>query len=130
MANSVRDYAIIRFSLLSGVLLFGAVCWFTANQRGGGPQPNVDLASFALFRIAVPVLCLGALVIATVLRGRVARERDAQQRNSLRVAAWAVGEGSALAGGVYYFMTGDPKLYVIGVVALLATFIIVPLRET
>jgi hypothetical protein len=130
MANSVRSFAVIRQALLTGVLLFGAVCWYTAKQRGGGPQPGADADAFAAFRVLVPAACLGALVVATVLRGRVARERDPRSRDSLRMIGWAIGESSALFGAVYYYMTGDPKLYVIGVCTLLATFIILPLRET
>jgi hypothetical protein len=130
MANSVRNLALVRFALLGGVLLFGAVCWFVTDQRGGGPQADADPAALAVFRVLVPALCLGAIAVATVLRGRVARERDAAKRDSLRMIAWAVGEGTALMGGVYYFKLGDPKLYVLGVVAMLATFIILPLRET
>lgn len=129
MAKSVSNLAVIRFSLLAGVLLFGGVCWFTTNQRGG-PPADADPHLFAAFAMVVPALCLGALAIAAVLRGRVARERDPQMRDSLRMISWAAGEGSALAGAVHYFNTGDPKLYVFGVVTLLATFIIVPLRES
>ena len=129
MNSSVRNLAIIRAALLGGVLLFGGVCWYLTNQRGGGPQPGADPAAFAAFRVIVPALCLGAIAVAAVLRGLVARERDAQKRSSLRIVGWAIGEGAALAGGVYYLTLGDPKLYVFGVVAMLATFIILPLRE-
>ena len=129
MATSVRNLAIIRFALLAGVLLFGALCWLVTSQRGGGPRPGADPAAFDLFRVIVPALCLGAITVAAVLRGLVARERDAQKRTSLSVVGWAMGAGAALAGGVYYLNLGDPKLYVFGVVAMLATFIILPLRE-
>lgn len=129
MATSVRNLAIIRFALLSGVLLFGAVCWFVTSQRGGGAQPGASPAAFAAFRIVVPALCLVAIAVAAALRGVVARERDAQKRVSLRIIGWAMGEGAALVGAVYYFNLGDPRLYVLGVVAMLATFIILPLRE-
>lgn len=130
MANPVRNLAIIRFSLLSGVLLFGAVCWYVTGQRGGGPNPNASAQTFAVFRVLVPTLCVAALGVAAVIRTRLASARDAQQRDSMRMIAWAVGEGSALTGAVHYFNTGDPRLYVLGVVAMLATFIVVPLRET
>lgn len=129
MSSSIKSFAVIRLALLSGVLLLGAVCWVLTNQRGGGPQPGTDPASLSVFRVLVPALCLGALAVAAVLRGRVARTRDAARRDSMRLIAWSVGEGSALAGGVHYLLSGDPKLYVLGVVALLGTFIILPLRD-
>ena len=130
MATSVRNLALIRFSLLAGVLLLGGLCWFTTNQRGGGPQPGADPNAFAPFRVLVPSLCIAALAVAAFIRARVAREREVAKRDSLRMIAWAVGEATALMGGVYYFKFGDPKLYVFGVVTMLATFIIVPLRES
>ena len=130
MSTPVRTFAVIRLALLTGVLLFGALCWFLTHQRGGGAQPGTDPADLSVFRIVVPALCLGALAVAAVLRGRVARTRDAAQRASMRLIGWALGEGSALAGGAHYLLTGDPKLYVLGVVALLGTFIILPMRET
>ena len=127
--TTVRTLAIIRSALLAGVLLFGALCWLVTSQRGGGPRPGADPASYEIFRVLVPALCLGAVAVAIVMRGLVARERDAQKRTSLSIVGWAMGEGAALAGGVYFLALGDPKLYVFGVVAMLATFIIVPLRD-
>jgi hypothetical protein len=129
-STSLRTLAIIRAALLAGVLVFGALCWVVTNQRGGGPRPGTDPAAFALFRVVVPALCLGAIALATVLRGAVSRQRDPQKRVPLRIVGWALGEGAALAGGIYFLELGDPKLYVLGVVAMLATFIILPLRET
>jgi hypothetical protein len=126
--TTVRELAVIRLALLAGVLMFGALNWFLVRQRGG-PPAGADAGSFAFFRVLVPALCVAAIGVAVALRPRVARARDDAQRVSLRMVAWAVGEGCALAGAVHYFLTGDPRLYVLGVVALLATFIIVPLRQ-
>lgn len=127
--SAVRELALLRAALLGGVLLFGAVAWFITRERGGAP-PNTDPRDFDVFRYIVPALCGGAVAVSIVLRVQLARIREAGRKASFRVVAWGAGEASALAGGVHYFLTGEPKLYVLGVVALLATLIIVPLRES
>ena len=128
--TSLKTLAVIRAALLAGVLLFGAVCWFTIRQRGGAPIDGGAADAFSAFRTIVPILCVVALGAAVALRSMIARARDEAKKSSLRIIAWAGGEGAALAGGIYYLRVGDPKLYVLGVVAMLATFVIVPLRET
>jgi hypothetical protein len=117
--------AIHRAALLTGVLLFGAVCWFAVRQRGGGPQPGTTAESMRMLRFFVPFLCAVAISVAIAIRVVVAR--TAQQ--TLRLVAWAAGDAPALAGGVYYLTVGDPRYYVVGVTAMLATFIIVPMRD-
>lgn len=130
MAAPVRNPIIaIRAALLAGVLLFGAVCWFVVRQRGGGPMPGVDTSAFSVLRVMVPVLGFAALSVAIAIRVVIARTREEARRNSLRIIAWAVGEAAALAGGVYFLELGDPRLYLIGATAMLATFIVVPLRQ-
>jgi len=120
---------LIRAALLAGVLLFGAVCWYIVRQRGGGPVSGVDTSAFAILRYMVPVLGFAALSVAIAIRVAISRTRDEAKRNSLRIVGWAVGEGAALAGGIYYMEIGDPRLYLIGTTAMLATFIVVPLRN-
>jgi hypothetical protein len=119
----------IRAAMLGGVLLFGAVCWYLFRQRGGSAMPGVSAAGLAPLRVVVPVLGFVALVVAILIRLVVARTVDEAKRNSLRIIAWAVGEGAALAGGVYFFELGDPKPYLIGVTAMLATMVVVPIRD-
>jgi hypothetical protein len=40
-----------------------------------------------------------------------------------------MGEGVALAGGVYYFITNDPRYYVTGILVLLASFMLFPIKR-
>jgi len=124
-----RQLAVIRAALLGGVLLFGVVAWLAIRRRGGGPVPGVDVDAFGVFRTIVPVLCVAALGVAVAVRFAIARATDAGRRNALRMIGWAAGEMAALAGGVHFFQVGDPKLYVLGLTAMLATFIVVPLRD-
>ena len=120
-----QQLAVMRGALLTGVLLFGAVTWFM--HRGGARA--ADSGTAEALRLLVPALAVGAVVAAFVVRGALAPITDAARRPGLKLLAWAVGEGAALAGGVHYFLSGDPRLYAVGVAAMVATFIVVPARD-
>jgi hypothetical protein len=120
---------LIRLAFLAGVLLFGAVIWWL--QRGG----RVPLAGrpagaegLRFLRLLAPAIAVAAAAAAAYLRYAIARTADPTRVWSLRVVAWAVGEAAALLGGVYWLLSGDSSRYVIGLVAMLATFVVVPLR--
>jgi hypothetical protein len=79
-------------------------------------------------RLVGPALSVAAVAAAAFLRAVIARTADPARVWSLRMIAWATGEAAALFGGVYWFNSGDPSRYTIGLIALLATFVVVPLR--
>jgi hypothetical protein len=45
------------------------------------------------------------------------------------VIGWAAGELAALAGGVHYFLTNDPQWYGTGVLVLVASYVVLPIRR-
>ena len=128
-APTPAQQGIIRLSLLVGVLLFGGVvAWLSSQGRvppGGRPA---DEATVRFLRMLAPAIAVAAAVAATYLRYVISRTPDAGRVWQLRLVAWAVGEAAALLGAVHWFLSGDPSRYVIGLVALLATFVVVPLR--
>ncbi|MEJ7810361.1 MAG: hypothetical protein WKG32_08100 [Gemmatimonadaceae bacterium] len=117
--------AVIRIALLMGVIMFGAVTYFL--HRGGGwtPAPRETLA---LLRTFLVVVWAGALAALLFLRSRLTGVTDAARRRTLLTIAWAVSESVALFGGVYYFLSDDPRWFLSGVFFMLAAFMIFPGR--
>jgi hypothetical protein len=115
----------IRISFLAGVLMFGAVVWFM-RRGGGGPVASstglVDAISYAALAIGV----IGIVVMRRVL----ANATTAAKYANSAVIGWSFGELAALGGGVHFFLTGDPTRYVIGVMVMLMSFVLIPLRRT
>ena len=114
----------IRLAMLAGVLVFGAVVWFlrrgtTAPGATGGV---IDVVSYA----AIAIGLVGILVLWRVL----ANATTAAKYANTAVMGWALGELAALGGGVHFFLTGDPTRYVIGVMVMLLSFVLIPLRRT
>jgi hypothetical protein len=118
--------AVIRIALLAGVLMFGAVTYYV--QRGANWKPAAPDVLNSLYTIMLAVLVL-AVVFLLVLRARLGRRSDTGER-SLLVVAWAIGESSALFGGVYYFLSGNAQWFIIGLFVMLASFILFPIRRT
>lgn len=121
----LRALGLVRFALLLGVLMFGAVTWW--ENRQALPQVGPALSEHAL-RVLVLALVAVAIVAMLVVRVLLARERSVRRRGALCLVAWTGGEAAALAGGVYYFVFHDPHWYAVGLIVLVASFVVVPLR--
>ena len=122
--NSTRTLGIIRIALLVGVLVFGAVVWFL--RRSDGVAEGVDPRSLRLAGQAVwAAATLGTLGLF-LAAGRASSER----RATFSVIAWALGESTAIYGGLFWMLLGDPQWYLYGVACLLLTYFIFPIRGT
>src|SRR5207342_1396531 len=115
---------LIGMALWLGVLAFGVVIWFV--HRAGSfpirPQPmSLRYASAALSVVAVGVVL--------AFRGGVRQMDDGPDRNTRILTLWAVGEGAALFGGVLFLLTNEAQWYGLGLLSMLTTFILVPLRR-
>lgn len=115
---------IIRIGLLTGVLLFGAVIWFLQRRPGFVPD-----GSMAQLRPIVPFIMLAFIAAIIGVRVYLSRVTDATQLGTYQLIGWAIGEAAGLFGGVYYFNTGDPRFFLIGLFVMLASFIVLPLRR-
>ena len=123
-ANATRTLGIIRIALLVGVLVFGAVVWFL--RRSDEPPFAVDPRGLRLAGQAVwAAVTLGTLGLF-LAAARVSPER----RATFAVIAWALGESTAIYGGLFWLLLGDPQWYVYGVGCLLLTYFIFPIRGT
>ena len=116
---------VIRIAMLAGVIVFGAVTWFIRRDAAApGISNPALLRTIGWVVFAVAVLGMG------FMRQRVAAARDAATYGNLAVIGWAFGELAALFGAVYYFVTGDPTRFVTGIMLMLASFVLIPLRKT
>jgi hypothetical protein len=111
---------------VSGVVLFGLVIWYLSRQRTvEGIPPDIARS----LNLAFGALAVGALIAISFVRSAQSKAATLERRGALAVAAWALAEGVALYGGVIYLLTAGPALYLIGLVILVATFVIVPAPE-
>jgi hypothetical protein len=119
--------AVIRIAILAGILLFGAVIWFLHRQPGWSPMRPEALRTL---RGAALLVCGAMLAVTMALRVAHGRATTVVGGARLAILGWALAEIPALLGGVYYYLSNDPRLYVLGIVILLAAFIILPLRRS
>jgi hypothetical protein len=116
---------IIRIALLSGVLMFGGIAYYLTQQQGGGLGPeNADT-----LQIINIVMLIGAAIGILFVQRRHAAEREPQKRTTLNITAWAMGEATALFGGVHFMLVGNPIPFLVGLVMMIASFVLVPIRE-
>ncbi len=98
---------------MMGVLLFGVVILSVHRQPDWKPGTLPTAVVYALV-----VYSILAVWIATMLKGRVGRERDPQQRGVWLLIGWAAGEGAALIGAVIFYITGQGQWYALGLLAM------------
>lgn len=113
---------ILRLALLSGVLVFGGVVW-QLRRTGGAPASTADPRTLLL---AGRVIWAAAMLACVVLFLLIGRAREAARVRTLSLVAWAVGESTALYGGVIYLLAGNPLFYQLGVGFMVLTFLAFP----
>ena len=119
--------ALIRFAILLGVLVFGVVAWWTRDGRAATPAP--DPGFLDRLGLVPPIVMVAALAAVAVLRVVWGRTREPVARRRLSIVALAPGEAAALFGAVAWFLAGDSRWYVAGMVVLAASIVLFPLRQ-
>ena len=120
---AARTLALIRIALLVGVLAFGGIVWYL--RRSGDATYAVDPHALRVAGQAVwGLMTLGTLGLF-VAAGRARPER----RGMFSVVAWALGEATAIYGGLFWLLLGKSQWYVYGVACLLLTYFIFPVRN-
>lgn len=122
--SATRTLGLIRIALLVGVLAFGGVVWYL--RRASDTTYPVNPHGLRVAGQAVwGVMTLGTFTLF-LLGGRASLER----RATLSVIAWALGEATAIYGGLFWMLLGDSQWYLYGVACLLLTYFIFPIRFT
>lgn len=116
---------IIRVAFLTGMLTFGAVVYYLNAQRGGGLDPS----NGETLQIVNILLLVAAAAGILFIQRRHAAEPDPASRSTLNIVGWAMGEMTALFGGVHYLLVGNPIPYLVGLTMMIASFVLVPIRE-
>ena len=119
-----RTLALIRIALLVGVLAFGGVVWLM--RRTSEPSYAVNPLGLRIAGQAV----WGLMTIGTLALFLLAAKASAERRATYSVVAWALGEATAVYGGLFWMMLGDSQWYLYGVACLLLTYFIFPVRNT
>lgn len=117
---------IIRFALLGGVLTLGLAGWFLTSSGSVGAGGDDDVA--AMFRYAFYGFLLIDLGAMWVVRRRVDRATTFAEKGPLILVGYALGEGLALFGLVYWLVTGRILLFLVGLLVLLAAFLVFPVQ--
>lgn len=115
---------IIRIALLTGVLMFGGIAYYLTEQNGAMAPENGEA-----LQIVNVVLLVGAAAGILFVQRRHAAERDPARRSTLNITAWAMAEATALFGGVHFMLVGNAIPYLVGLVMMVASFVMVPIRE-
>lgn len=123
-ADMMRVRMLIRAALLGGVVMFGAVTFVLHRQTDFASVKNA--AELIYVPIIAMALGLGGIF---AIRPMWSRATNEAQRFTYALMGWAMGEGAALAGGVYYFLTDDAKFYIAGIFVLLASFMLFPIKR-
>jgi hypothetical protein len=110
--------------MLTGMLAFGAVTWYLRRS----PELLRDYPAERLGMLVMTgrVLWTVDLVACIVLLQMTRRARDPARATSLSIIAWALGEGLAIFGGVFWYLTGNSNWYGAGLAFLVLTFLVFP----
>jgi len=106
------------------VLAFGGIVWHL--RRSGDTGYLVNPRSLRVAGQAV----WGTMTLGTLALFLLAGRANPERRGSLSVIAWALGEATAIYGGLFWLLLGDPQWYLYGVACLLLTYFIFPIRQT
>ena len=117
--------SIIAFALATGVLLFGALVYYM--QRQGTWTPMADDRTEPM-RIIAMLGCLVAAAGLYLLRRHAATHPATAGYAQRNIIGWSIGEVAALLGGTYFYMSGDPTWYFVGVLVFVGAILLFPIR--
>ena len=115
---------LIRIALLMPVIVFGVLVAVSVERE----PPRAPPLARPMLYVNMAYLVSAAIGVLYFQRRHTA-ERDPARRATFNIVAWAIGESTALFGAVHYLLVGSPLPYLVGLGMMLASFVLVPVRD-
>ncbi len=113
---------IVRTAVSMGPVVFGVLAWYLRGQRAEHPRTPEELSGLRVAAYAsLLAVAAGLMVIRSQRAGKPPHERS-----TYNIMGWAIAEMGALLGAVYYFLGGEPAPLLLGLVAMLGSWALLP----
>jgi hypothetical protein len=118
---------VIRTAMLLGVLLFGAVTWYTKRQEHPAILTPATARAFGYIFAAIACAAVAGLMF---MRTRLETTTEQGQLLVLYVVGYALAEGAAVFGGVVWFLGGAQAWYIAGLILMVVAFQVLPVEAS
>ena len=119
----------VRGVLLGLTLFFGLTVWVWHSFGAAGPNPGMFVRKLRIVGIMTWLYALVQLLDIRFWRSATARKRREAMGIPDSLIAWLFGQMLAWFGIIYYGFTEDARWYLAGLVVLLVTFFVFPVRS-
>ena len=120
----------VRGVLLGLTLFFGLTVWIWHSLDAAAPNPGVFVRKLRIVGIMTWLYALVQLLDIRFWRSATARKRREAMGIPDSLIAWLFGQMLAWFGIIYYGFTEDARWYLAGLVVLVVTFIVFPVRRS
>ena len=116
-------------TILLGIALFAGLVVWVWHSLGKDVYPTALAGKLRVVGVMTWLYALVQIADMRFWHSNVSEKRRLATRIPESVLGWLFGQMIACFGIVYYGVTEDVRLYVAGIVLLLATFVIFPIRR-
>ena len=120
----------VRGVLLGLTLFFGLTVWVWHSLDAAAPNPGVFVRKLRIVGIMTWLYALVQLLDIRFWRSATARKRREAMGIPDSLIAWLFGQMLAWFGIIYYGFTEDVRWYLAGLVVLVVTFLVFPVRQS
>lgn len=115
--------------MILGTTLFVALLVWVAFSVGLIPQGTHYIDKLRVLGVTTWLYALVQIVDMKIWRSRFAQRRRASSRIPEVVEGWLLAQMLSSFGVVYYALTDDARWFVAGIVMLLLSFVVFPIRD-
>ena len=119
----------VRGVLLGLTLFFGLTVWIWHSLGASSPDSGVLVRKLRIVGIMTWLYAFVQLVDIRFWRSAAARKRREAMGIPDSLIAWLFGQMLAWFGIIYYAFTEDARWYLAGLVVLVVTFVVFPVRR-